>query len=205
MTTEESASRPLSTILYARVMLSTRGCSPWRGDPDTGRYHHVADRNDLLAAAAPDHVIACIVTDLAAGAEPRPALRGVAVGLFDAIVTPGSAPSSTESPGGLALDIYESISEHLQALDVPTSVVRLRRGAHELHPGRRAERRQRPALAMDRSAFLAHRRRTVGAARPREQPDPCTEQDELREHYDREQFLAGIETANRAAKDSLPG
>ena len=48
-------------------------------------YHYVADRDDLLAAAT-DHVIARIVTDLTADAGPRPALRGVAVGLFDAIV-----------------------------------------------------------------------------------------------------------------------
>src|SRR5579862_8071369 len=48
-------------------------------------YHHVADRDDLLAAAT-DHVIAHIVTDLAAEAEPRQALRAIALGLFDAIV-----------------------------------------------------------------------------------------------------------------------
>src|ERR1700734_860936 len=48
-------------------------------------YHHVADRNDLLAAAT-DHVIARIVTDRAADVEPRQALRAMALGLFDAIV-----------------------------------------------------------------------------------------------------------------------
>ena len=63
-------------------------------------YHHVADRNDLLAEAT-DHVIARVVTDLAVDAEPRQALRAVAVGLFDAIMpTPGPVPSSTESLGG---------------------------------------------------------------------------------------------------------
>ncbi len=47
-------------------------------------YHHVTDRNDLLAAAT-DHVIAGIAGDLAADAGPKQALRAVALGLFDAI------------------------------------------------------------------------------------------------------------------------
>src|ERR1700733_13730755 len=48
-------------------------------------YHHVADRNDLLAAAT-DHVIARIVIGPDANVEPQQALRAVALGLFDAIV-----------------------------------------------------------------------------------------------------------------------
>ena len=63
-------------------------------------YHHVADRNDLLAAAT-DHVIARIVTDLVADAEPQQALRAVALGLFDAIdAHPWVVPNSPESLGG---------------------------------------------------------------------------------------------------------
>src|ERR1700733_8412005 len=50
-------------------------------------YHHVADRDDLLAAAT-DPLIARIVTalDPGPGPGPRPALRALASGLFDAIV-----------------------------------------------------------------------------------------------------------------------
>jgi AcrR family transcriptional regulator len=83
-------------------------------------YHHVADRDDLLAAAT-DHIIARIVTDLAADAEPRPALRSVAAGLFDAIVAhPWAGAQLNRDPLRPALlDIYEIISRQLQALDVP--------------------------------------------------------------------------------------
>ena len=63
-------------------------------------YHHVADRDDLLAAAT-DHVIARVVTDLAADAEPRQALRPSRLACsMRSSPTPGSVPSSTESLGG---------------------------------------------------------------------------------------------------------
>src|ERR1700728_2011547 len=77
-------------------------------------YHHVADRNDLLAAAT-DHVIAPIVTGLDAGAGPRPALRALACGLFDAIVAhPWTGAQLKRDPLRPALlDIYESISQQL--------------------------------------------------------------------------------------------
>src|SRR6202522_4343485 len=83
-------------------------------------YHHVADRNDLLAAAT-DQVIARIVAGLVADAEPRQALRAVALGLFDAIdAHPWVGAQLTREPWRPALlDIYESVSEQLQALGVP--------------------------------------------------------------------------------------
>src|ERR1700728_784026 len=82
-------------------------------------YHHVADRNDLLAAAA-DHIIAHIVTGLA-DAEPQQALRAFAVGLFDAISAHPwvGAQLNRELWRPALLDLYESLSEQLQALGVP--------------------------------------------------------------------------------------
>src|ERR1700691_1921126 len=83
-------------------------------------YHHVSDRNDLLAAAT-DHVIARIVTDLVAGAGPRQALRAIALGLFDAIdAHPWAGAQLNREPWRpTLLDVYESISEQLQAFGVP--------------------------------------------------------------------------------------
>src|ERR1700691_2558190 len=105
-------------------------------------YHHVADRDDLLAAAT-DHVIARIVTDLAADAGPRPALRGVAVGLFDAILAhPWAGDQLNRDPLRPALlDIYEGISQQLQALGVAGQNA--------------ANARALANSKMDRSAFLA--------------------------------------------------
>src|SRR6202007_2664808 len=80
-------------------------------------YHHVADRNDLLAAAT-DHVIARVVTGLSAEAGPQQALRAIALGLFDAIdAHPWIGAQLIREPWRpTLLDIYESISEQLQAL-----------------------------------------------------------------------------------------
>src|SRR6202453_1382468 len=47
-------------------------------------YWHVADKNDLLAAATND-VIARVMTDVVRAAEPREAIRAIALGMFDAI------------------------------------------------------------------------------------------------------------------------
>src|SRR6204780_677400 len=47
-------------------------------------YHHVAGKEELLAATT-DDVIASVTTGSAGAAGPREAIRGVALGLFDAI------------------------------------------------------------------------------------------------------------------------
>src|SRR3984957_9165937 len=171
-------------------------------------YHHVADRDDLLAAAT-DHVIARIVTDLAADAGPRPALRGVAVGLFDAIVAhPWAGDQFNRDPLQPALlDIYESISQHLQALDVPQQALSDSAGVLVNYilgvAGQNAANARAIASSkMDRSAFLAAVAARWAQLDPARYPSVHKAGTQLLEHDDREQFLAGIETVNRAAKDS---
>src|SRR5580704_10110211 len=44
-------------------------------------YWHVANKNDLLAAAA-DDVIARVMTEVVSGAEPHEAIRAIASGVF---------------------------------------------------------------------------------------------------------------------------
>jgi AcrR family transcriptional regulator len=177
-------------------------------------YHHVTDRNDLLAAAT-DHVIARIVNDLVA-AEPRQALRAVAIGLFDAIdAHPWVGAQINREPWRPALlDIYESISEQLQALDVPQRALPDSAGVLVNYilgvAGQNAANAR--ALAhgnMDRSAFLATVAARWGRLDPARYPSMHKAGTRLREHDDREQFLAGIdlilagiETVNRAGKDS---
>jgi AcrR family transcriptional regulator len=178
-------------------------------------YHHVADRDDLLAAAT-GHVIARIVTDLAADAEPRPALRGVAVGLFDAIVAhPWAGAQLNRDPLRPALlDIYESISQQLQALDVPQRALSDSAGVLVNYilgvAGQNAANARALASSkMDRSAFLAAVAARWAQLDPARYPSVHKAGTQLLEHDDREQFLAGIdlilagiETVNRAAKDS---
>ena len=178
-------------------------------------YHHVADRKDLLAAAT-DHVIARIVPGLAADAGPRPALRGVAAGLFDAIIAhPWVGAQLTRDPVQSALlDIYESISQQLQALDVPQRALSDSAGVLVNYilgvAGQNAANARALASSkMDRSAFLATVAARWAHLDPARYPSLRKATTQLREHDDREQFLAGIdlilagiETVNRAGEDS---
>jgi AcrR family transcriptional regulator len=178
-------------------------------------YHHVADRNDLLAAAT-DHVIARIVTGLVADAEPQQALRAVALGLFDAIdAHPWVGAQLTREPWRPALlDIYENISEQLQALDVPQRALSDSAGVLVNYilgvAGQNAANARALANSkMDRSTFLATVAAQWAELDPAKYPAVHRARTQLREHDDREQFLAGIdlilagiETVHRAGRDS---
>jgi len=179
-------------------------------------YHHVADRDDLLAAAT-DHIIARIVTDLAADAKPRPALRSVAAGLFDAIVAhPWAGAQLNRDPLRPALlDIYEIISRQLQALDVPQRALSDSAGVLVSYilgvAGQNAANARALASSkMDRSAFLAAVAARWAQLDPARYPSVHQAGTNLLEHDDRVQFLAGIdlilagiETLKRAARDQL--
>jgi AcrR family transcriptional regulator len=178
-------------------------------------YHHVADKDDLLAAAT-DHVIAHIVTDLAADAGPRQALRALAAGLFDAIdAHPWVGPQLTREPWRPALlDIYESISGQLQALGVPQRALSDSAGVLVNYilgvAGQNAANARALASSkMDRSAFLAAVAARWAQLDRARYPSMHRARTKLREHDDREQFLAGIdlilagiEAVNRPGKDS---
>lgn len=178
-------------------------------------YHHVADRNDLLAAAT-NHVIAHIVTGLTADAGPQPALRAIAAGLFDAIAAhPWAGAQLNREPWRPALlDIYESISKQLQALGVPERALSDSAGVLVNYilgvAGQNAANARALASSkMDRSAFLATVAAQWAQLDPARYPSMHKAGTQLLEHDDREQFLAGIdlilagiETVNRPGKDS---
>ena len=162
-------------------------------------YHHVADRDDLLAAAT-DHVIAGVVTELAASAGSRQALRAVGLGLFDAIVAhPWAGAQLSRAPWRPALlDIYESVSAHLQALDVPQRALSDSAGVLVNYilgvAGQNAANARALASSKtDRSAFLATVAAQWAQLDPVRYPSVRKAGAYLREHDDREQFLAGID------------
>lgn len=162
-------------------------------------YHHVADRNDLLAAAT-DDVIARIVTGLVADAGPREALRAVALGLFDAIdAHPWVGAQLTREPWRPPLlDIYESVSAQLRALGVPQRSVPDSAGVLVNYilgvAGQNAANARALANStMDRSAFLADVAERWSRLDPARYPSLHRARTQLREHDDREQFLAGID------------
>ena len=178
-------------------------------------YHHVADRSDLLAAAT-DHVIAHVVTDLAADTESREALRAVALGLFDAVVThPWVGAQLIREPWRTTLvDVYESVGQHLQALDVPERAVADSAGVLVNYilgvAGQNAANaRALAASKVDRSTFLAAVAAQWAQLDPARYPSVLGARTQLQEHDDREQFLLGIDliltgivAVNRAGRDT---
>lgn len=83
-------------------------------------YHHVDNKDDLLAAATND-VIAHVVTEAAADAGPREAIRTVALGVFDAIdAHPWLGAHLSRTPSLVAMpQLFEGFGGPLQALGVP--------------------------------------------------------------------------------------
>jgi AcrR family transcriptional regulator len=162
-------------------------------------YHHVANKSDLLAAAT-DGVIARITTDVVTGAEPREALRTVALGLFDAIdAHPWVGAQLSREPWRPALlEIYESVGRQLHALGVPEPALFDAAGALVNYvlgvAGQNAANARVLAESdADRSAFLATVAARWAELDPARYPFVHRAAMQLREHDDREQFLAGVD------------
>ena len=82
-------------------------------------YWHVANKNDLLAAAT-DDVVARVMTGVVGNAEPRDAIRAIALGVFDAIdAHPWVGAQLSREPWSAMLQIFEGIGGQIQALGVP--------------------------------------------------------------------------------------
>jgi AcrR family transcriptional regulator len=161
-------------------------------------YWHVANKNDLLAAATGD-VIARVVTEVASGAEPQDAIRAIALGMFDAIdAHPWVGAQLSREPWQPAvLQILEGVGGQLQALGVPgraqfdcaSALLNYVLGlAGQYAAGARLIPRD-----TDRSAFLAAVAARWAQLDPAEYPFVHQMATQLPEHDDREQFLAGID------------
>ncbi len=161
-------------------------------------YWRVANKNELLAAAT-NNVIARVMTDVVSGAEPREAIRAIALGVFDAIdAHPWVGTQLSGEPWqSVVMEIFEGIGGQLLALGVPeraqfdcaSALVNYILGL----AGQYAAGARLLARDTDRSAFLA----TVAARwvqlDPAEYPFVHQVATQLPGHVDREQFLAGID------------
>ncbi|MCG5216152.1 TetR/AcrR family transcriptional regulator C-terminal domain-containing protein [Streptosporangium soli] len=162
-------------------------------------YHHVADKNDLLAAAA-DDVIARVLTGAVVDADPREALRGVALGLFDAIdAHPWVGAELSRQPWRPALlDFYESVGRLLHALAVPErarfdaagALVNYVLGVAAQNAARRGRGRDQET---GRADFLAGVAEQWSELDPGRYPFVHEAATRLREHDDRDQFLTGVD------------
>jgi len=161
-------------------------------------YHHIANKSDLLAAAT-DDVIAGVMTGVVVGAEPREALRTVALRLFDAIdAHPWVGAQLSREPWRPALlEVYERIGGLLDALDVPGEAVFDAAGALVNYvlgvAGQNAANARLLAGDVDRSAFLAGVAAQWARLDPARYPFVRKAATRLVEHDDREQFLAGVD------------
>lgn len=161
-------------------------------------YWHVADKSDLLAAAT-DEVIARVMSDVISGAEPRDAIRAIALGVFDAIdAHPWVGAQLHREPWRSAmLQICESIGGRLQGLGVPERTMFDAASALLNYilgvAGQNAANARLVPPGTDRSAFLASVAAQWAQLDPAEYPFVRQVATQFREHDDREQFLAGID------------
>ena len=160
-------------------------------------YHHVASKDELLAATT-DQVIAGVMTEVVSGAEPREAIRAIALGVFDAInAHPWVGTQLSREPWQFAItQILESVGEQLQVLGVPgraqfdcaSALANYVLGL----AGQYAAAARLLAPETDRSAFLATIAARWARLDPAQYPFVHKVAAQLPDHDDRGQFLAGI-------------
>ena len=161
-------------------------------------YWHVANKHDLLAATT-DALIAGVITDVVDRPDPRETIRAIALGLFDAIdAHPWVGAQLAREPWRSAmLQIFESVGGQLQALGVPeraqfdaaSALVTFILGA----AGQNAANARLLPRETDRTAFLAAIAAQWAQLDPEDYPFVRQLAAQLRDHDDREQFLAGID------------
>ncbi|MER6081713.1 TetR family transcriptional regulator [Streptomyces sp. NPDC001833] len=181
-------------------------------------YWHVANKDELLAAAT-DAVVTAAVAVGSAVEDPQPApegagtpaspqdgIRAVALGLFDAIArhpwlaTQLAAQLSRSPWGTVTPRIFESIGRQVRALDVPESswftvtsaLVHYVLGAAGQNAVNSASARALPP-GVDRAGFLDSVSTAWQELDPDEYPFTRAVADQMRGHDDRRQFLDGID------------
>lgn len=160
-------------------------------------YHHVANKNELLTAATGD-VIARVMTEVVSGAEPKRAIRAIALGVFDAInAHPWLGTQLSREPWQYAvMQMLEGFGRQLTALGVPggaqfdcaSALVNYVLGLAGQYAAA-----ARLASETDRTTFLASIAAQWSRLDPAEYQFVHRAATQLPDHDDREQFLAGID------------
>ena len=161
-------------------------------------YWHVANKEELLAAAV-DDLAAGVMSTVGEDAAPADRIRAVALGLFDAIdAHPWAGAQLSRAPWQSAtLQIFERIGAQLKALRVPerkqffvaSTLVSYVLGV----AGQNAANARDPAHGGDRERFLATAAARWSELDPVKYPFVRRVAGQLRDHDDRAQFLAGID------------
>lgn len=161
-------------------------------------YWHVADKDELLAAAADDQ-LAGVVPPIVEDEDARQAIRTTALVLFETIdAHPWVGTQLANAPWGSAmLRVFESIGRRLQALGVPepaqfdsaTALLSYILGV----AGQNASNARSHARGADRPTFLATVATRWTELDPEAYPFVHAVAAQLADHDDREQFLAGVD------------
>ncbi|HVV07687.1 TetR/AcrR family transcriptional regulator [Amycolatopsis sp.] len=162
-------------------------------------YHHVADKSDVLAAAT-DDLISRVLSAAAADPDPRETLRRLALGLFDAVdAHPWVGTELSRQVWRPALlDFYESIGRLMDALGAPEQARFDAAGALVNYilgvaVQNAANARYLAGSNTGRADFLDAAAAQWAQVDPSRYPFVQAAATRLREHDDREQFLAGVD------------
>ncbi|MCV7356613.1 TetR/AcrR family transcriptional regulator [Mycolicibacterium fluoranthenivorans] len=160
-------------------------------------YHHVPDKNTLLAAAT-DSIVTRAMAGVAGDLAPADAIRAIAVGLFDTIDEhPWVGAQLHRHPRSALLRIFEGIGGRIRALGVPEAAQFNSASALTNYilgvAAQNAENARSQGAGADRTAFLADVVRQWTRNDPARYPFVHSVAAQLRDHDDREQFLAGID------------
>ena len=159
-------------------------------------YHHVANKDGLLAAAAQD-IIGRMMAEVAGEEDPKRAIRAISLGIFDTIdAHPWVGAQLSREPWQPAvIRIWKGIGSQLQSLgltgsarsDAGSALVNYVLGSAAQYA---AGARRVPRDA-DRKAYLE----ALATWWTQHDSDPMVREAAalLREHDDREQFLAGVD------------
>ena len=161
-------------------------------------YWHVANKDELLAAAT-DDVVASAMADMTPHREPREVIRVISLGVFDAIdAHPWVGTQLSREPWQAAvLQIFEAIGSQLQPLGVPeraefdaaSALLNYILGlAGQYAAGARLIPRD-----TDRRTFLSTVTAQWSQLEPADYPFVLRMATQLPDHDDRNQFLAGID------------
>ena len=165
-------------------------------------YWHVANKDELLAAAT-DAVVARALAEEPASGSPQDRVRAVALGLFDAVDQHPwmAAQLSTGTWQATSPHVLEAVGRQVRALGVPradwfvttTVLIQYILGA----AGQNAANAQAAPRVGSRGEFLDAVATAWEDLDAEEWSFTRTIGDQMRHHDDREQFLAGIDLALR--------
>ncbi|MET7513067.1 TetR family transcriptional regulator [Streptomyces sp. NPDC005480] len=161
-------------------------------------YWHVAGKDELLGAAA-DAVVAGAMTADTADSTPQDAIRGLALGVFDAVDDhPWIGAQLVRAPGrSPMLRVFEHIGRQVQALGVPPTeqfTVASALWSYILGVAEQNAANARSAPPdTDRAEFLGVVSAVWADLDPDEYAFTRSVAGRLRDHDDREEFLAGID------------